>query len=328
MTARAFVGRKKQIPRALFLRRVLPLGGVLFCMALFLRDPALAAGAVTDGLRLTAQKLIPAVFPFLVLSDLLLTCGGVPAWATRPAQYVFRLPAAGAQAVLLGWLCGFPIGAQCAIRAMEEGTLTREEAERTVAVSSVPSPAFLLGAVGSGLFGDRGYGLFLEGSVLFAAALSGVILARFTHDRSARSENKTVDSRQAGPFAGQLTAAVRKAALTTLNLAAFVVFFSAVSGAAGAILTRLGAGEPLRAAVNGLLELSGGAARAAALPDAWLARLLCAGAAGWGGISVHFQIASVCAGQDLRLRRYLFAKGLQCLLCLFFTTLFLLISGR
>ena len=35
-----------------------------------------------------------------------------------------------------------------------------------------------------------------------------------------------------------------------------------------------------------------------------------------------------CAGQDLRLRCYLFAKGLQCLLCLFFTTLFLLISGR
>ena len=321
------VGRRKKRARAALFRRILPTAGVLFCMALFLRDPALSGNAVRKGLELAAKNLIPAVFPFLVLSDLLLSAGGIPAWSTLPFGRLLRLPAAGAQAVLLGWLCGFPVGAQCAIRALEDGALTRSEAERAIAAASVPSPAFLLGAVGMGLFRDRTIGLFTEGAVLLAALLICRLSGLFSRDRCARAE-QTAAPAPRGSFAERLTLSIRKAASVALNLTAFVVFFAAVSAAAGAVLTRFGAGEDLCAALVCLLELSGGTAGAAALPDPRVAFLLTVGAAGWSGLSVCFQIASVCEGSGARMGRYLLFKSAQCLLCVCFAALFLLVFRR
>lgn len=317
--------KKRAGVRLLPIRHLLPTAGILFCMGLFLRDPALAREAVLRGLRLSATNLLPAIFPFLVFSDLLTAGGGLPGWVTRLPQTLFRLPAAGCEAILFGWVCGFPVGARCAVRALEQGRLTAPEAERAIAAASVPSPAFLIGAVGVGLFQDHAVGVLLEATVLIAALTVGMIDARF----AGRADQYSVDTpaETPAPFAALLTSSVRKAALTSLNLAAFVVFFSAVTAAVDAVLSRFGAGAIPRAAVGCLLELSTGTAEAAALPDARPALLLCAAAAGWSGLSVHFQIRSVCDGCGLHFTRYYLTKALHGVFCAGILALDLLIRG-
>lgn len=317
--------KKRTGSRLLSIRRVLPTAGVLFCMGLFLRNPALAREAVMRGMRLSATNLLPAVFPFLVFSDLLVSAGGLPGFLTRLPQTLFRLPAAGCEAILLGWLCGFPVGARCAVQALEQGRLTIPEAERAIAVASVPSPAFMIGAVGVGLFQDHAVGVLLEATVLLAALTVGMIDARFA--KHAEQRRMETPAEAPPPFATLLTSSVRKAAMTSLHLAAFVVFFSALTAAVDAILSRFGAGGILRAAVGCLLELSTGTAAAAALSDARPELLLCVLSAGWGGLSVHFQICSVCDGRGLRFSRYYLTKALHGIFCVGILALFLLIRN-
>ena len=132
----------------------------LFCLFLILRNPDVAIEYITSGLRLCAVTVIPSLFPFLVLSELIVS-GGIGRLLLRPVSGLlaglFRLPPDGCCAILLGMFCGFPVGARAAVSAYDAGRLTRDEAERVICASTNPSSAFLLNAVGVSLHGNRCY---------------------------------------------------------------------------------------------------------------------------------------------------------------------------
>ena len=91
--------------------RYAPAAALLAVMAVVLARSEETAQAVRDGLALCAQSVVPALFPFFVLSGLFISmgCAGVLAPALG------RLPGvspAGASAFLLGAVGGYPVGAR------------------------------------------------------------------------------------------------------------------------------------------------------------------------------------------------------------------------
>ena len=289
--------------------------GVLFAMLFFLRNAELAKSAVLLGLRRAALGVLPAVFPFLALSDLLVAAGGLPRVASAWLSFLFRLPSAAGAAILLGWICGFPVGAVYAAKETERGNLTPEEGGRAVAAASVPSPAFLIGVVGNGIFQSAATGVVLWLFCLLSATIvcAGAGIGR---KREVKSPEKPIPS-AAEPFFSALTRSVGNAAGIALNLCAFLAFFTVLTAAVQAVLAKFGAPTPLGAAAAALLELSGGVCSAATLPARW-ALPFCAAACGWAGFSVHLQIFSVCGRMRLRHKNYLFAKAVQAALCFAF----------
>ena len=72
--------------------------------ALFLAESGSVRAAVGEGLTLCAATVVPSLFPFLVVSALLTSCGFGP-WAARwaaPFMALYRLPGCAASAVVLG----------------------------------------------------------------------------------------------------------------------------------------------------------------------------------------------------------------------------------
>ena len=57
------------------IRDRLPLLAVLCCFSALLLLPEVSAQAAQDAMLLCAQTLIPSLFPFFVLSSLLIACG-------------------------------------------------------------------------------------------------------------------------------------------------------------------------------------------------------------------------------------------------------------
>ena len=168
----------------------------LFCLFLILRNPDVAIEYITSGLRLCAVTVIPSLFPFLVLSELIVS-GGIGRLLLRPVSGLlaglFRLPPDGCCAILLGMFCGFPVGARAAVSAYDAGRLTRDEAERVICASTNPSSAFLLNAVGVSLHGNRRYGSALLTVTLLSALLIGILLGRMPKkDDSAASPAKSI----------------------------------------------------------------------------------------------------------------------------------------
>lgn len=293
----------------------------LFCLLLLLKNADIAIASMKQGLALCAGTVIPSLFPFMVLSELILSGNllqSILKKLTRPLQKLFRLSSTGCCALLLGLLCGFPIGARCAVSAYDKGQLSREETEHVMLFSNVPSSAFLINAVGISLFQSRSLGILLWGITLLSALLTGWLFARRKQKKEDPHNQSWEDplSPQKSPGGAALfTSAISSATRSILLVCAYVVFFSALSGALNSILQVFHLPPLLQALTFVLLELSGGVSQAAHLFDPPLAIPLCAFAAGWSGLSVHCQVLSVCEGKGFSFGNYFLAKLLQGFLC-------------
>ena len=300
----------------------------LFCLLLILRNTEIAMEYMSQGLRLCAKTVIPALFPFMVISELIVS-GGIGAWLIRPiapiCKKIFRLPEAGCCAVLLGMLCGFPVGIRCAISALDAGRLTREDVQRVLLFSTNPSTAFLINAVGVSLWGNKRFGLRLCAVVMISQLTVGLL---FTHVFCRKKAILSADCTHGTPSLNTnavklFTQAVSSSCFGILLVCAYVIFFSALAGTLHLTLDQLHASSGLKTVVFCLLELSGGVNAASGLSIPSVAALLCAFAAGWSGFSVHCQLLAICDGHGLKFHSYFLAKLLQGTVCVLLFWLFI-----
>lgn len=285
--------------------------------ALLLPGEVAAAARASAGLALFS--VLPTLFPFLVLADLLVSMGiadrlGRAIGGLMPR--LFRLPGAAASVLVLGVLSGYPVGAAAATRLYESGGCNREQAGRLIALANNTGPAFVVGVVGATLWGSAGIGWWMYGIHLAAALLSGFVLAR--RAPAVRGSGQRPVKRPPA-LSSAVTKSVKQAAATCLNIAAFITFFGVLiallrqTGLLRALAMLLpgspAAWEPLLA---GVIEMTTGVSLLSELAaPAWVGLVLQSALLGFAGVSVLFQVHSVMDHTDLSLRPYVTGKLLQ-----------------
>ena len=290
----------------------------VFFLLLIFSDTAI--NYMKKGLALCAVAVIPSLFPFMVISDLTVRSGigiKVSRVLRFPMRLLFGVNEAGASAYILGALCGFPIGALTLVKTYEKGEMSKCELERLMTFCNNPGSAFVISAVGVSLMGDKRIGILIYTSVLLSSVLIG-IACRFIYPKATRIHTKESQSK-VGLSATDFTDSMRSSALSMLGVCSYVVFFSSIIGCVGAIVKMLGAPDELTATIFGFFELSSGVSAASAVGNRETATVLCALFTGWSGLSVHFQIMSVCMGNDISFKPFIIAKAVQGILCATFT---------
>jgi hypothetical protein len=271
---------------------------------LLLLEPAAVLQAMERSLRLCARTVIPALFPYLVASELLVASGAgerVAVLFSRPIQWLYGVSRCGAVVYGMGLLCGFPIAARTAAAYVAAGKMTPQEQRYLMCFANVPSAAFLINAVGVTLYGSAAFGRQLWLVSVVSAAVVGLLLRPF-YGRPARMNQSGASPARALSLGG----APVRAAGGMLAVVATVLFFGSLLGALQALLGRLiaagylpltkGAGALLMVILSSLLELTGGTAASASLLQSGdallraLSPLACAAAVGWGGMSIHVQL--------------------------------------
>ena len=122
---------------------------ILLCLIFMIFHADLVTKGAVSGLLLWYSSVVPALFPFMVLSSVLSASGGVQA-LMRPFPVVFRfagLSADGWYVLLIGLLCGCPMGAKTCADLYAEGRISSGEAKFLFALCNHPSPMFLAGFV-------------------------------------------------------------------------------------------------------------------------------------------------------------------------------------
>ncbi len=163
------------------LLKVLPACLALVAMALFLIRPARYGESVLRGVSVWAVSVLPATFPFLFLSALF---AASPLFArmadlvSRPAGTFFRVSGDGACTALLAMVSGYPVGARCIFDLHKDGLLG-EEKFRLACLATTSGPMFLVGTVGSGMWGSPALGWLLLFCHLFGVWTVSFLLSRF-----------------------------------------------------------------------------------------------------------------------------------------------------
>lgn len=225
---------------------------VLTCAAaVLIARPQQSMQAARQGLALCADTIIPSLFPFFVLSGMVMELG-LAKYLGRVLERVmwplFRVNGAGATAVVLGLVGGYPVGARTAIELYRSGYCSRTQTERLLAFCNNSGPAFILGVVGAGVFGDGRAGLALYLIHVAASVCVGLVF-RFYGGAEEQQDRRPPPAAGGVGFSAAFTRSVRSALTGVLNICAFVVTFSAILGllsqtgvmsAATRVLTRFG----------------------------------------------------------------------------------------
>lgn len=303
--------------------------------------PAPCSEGVSAALSLCGNILLPSLFPFFVLSSMMIESG----MATALGRYfelfmrpLFRVPGAAAPAFLLGILCGYPVGAKTAIGLYQKGLCTKTEGERLLAFCNNSGPAFILGSVGIGIWHDAKLGLLLFGCHI-AASLTTGILFRFYHGGEDCVCHRSIRSRaslQKKPLSLLFVHAIQDSATTMLFLCGFVIFFAIfirlltyfnIIPSLASFFTTLFhfTGLPkdfFEQLLSGIFELTTGVGSAGTGTGSAAARLTLTGAMlGWAGLSVHCQVFSFLSGSGLSSLPYIMGKLIQSGIAALYTAL-------
>lgn len=291
---------------------VRPLPFLLAAAGIFLR-PRAAMEGVAQGLDTCVHAIIPAMFPFLVLSGILLA-SPLAAWAglaLRPYTRLLGIRSPKAPAALLcGLLGGFAAGARAVGALRAQGELTAPEARCLLVCAACAGPAFVVGSVGTALLGSSATGWLLY----LCQTAAGLVCAFAFRPRG-----------KAGPAAGapaaaparcapgeSLSRAVADGVQATALLCGYVVLFAFLA----AVATPAQAPAGARYAILVGLEITGACRAACAVP--WAGKIyLCAAAVSLLGASVFVQVKAF-AGPQVSLRSLALSRLLHLPLMLAF----------
>lgn len=309
--------------------RELLLGAALLCAtAALMLYPREGVDAAKEGLTLCYNVIIPSLFPFFVLSSLVVELG-LAGYLGRMLEGVmrplFNVSGACASAVVLGFVGGYPVGAKTALSLYQNGSCTKTEAERLLAFCNNSGPAFILGVVGAGVFASSKIGVMLYLTHAAASLCIGLLFRFYRSGGKSRPEKRSRTQFQTKRLTAALTGSVTGSFLSVLNICAFVVFFTvvirllfhsglltALANALGVLLAPVGfSAEWAQWLLAGVIELSSGVT-ALAGSGALAGKLsLAAFMLGWAGVSVHCQVLSFLGDSGLSPRTYLFGKFLH-----------------
>src|ERR1700730_11342063 len=102
---------------------------ILVCLFIFPHEGFIAA---LRGVSIWWDVLFPALFPFFVISEILLGFGivhGVGTVLDPMMRPVFRLPGIGGFVMAMGFASGYPVGARLTSQLWDQRLVSREEAE-------------------------------------------------------------------------------------------------------------------------------------------------------------------------------------------------------
>ncbi len=280
--------------------------GAALAMAVLILDTKTALAGGAAGIKLCLQTLIPSLFPFFLTSYLLTSSlSGRRIGLLRPLGRLLRIPAGSESLVLIGFLGGYPVGAQAVARAYDAGSLTKRDARRMLAFCSNAGPAFLFG-IGARAFPQLWICWVLWAIHMISAVLVG-ILTPGGNTQKARIKPLSATS---------LPDALLHSVMTMGLVCGWVLIFRVLL----AFLERWFLWllpTDLQIALSGILELANGCCTLTDIENTGLRLQLFSSLLGFGGLCVALQTRSVAAKADtgLYLPGKLTQAAISMLLC-------------
>jgi len=317
--------------------------------------PEEAFEASVRGLNMWWEIVFPSLFPFFVLSEMLIGFGVVKFMGVlleplmRP---LFRVPGVGGFAWAMGMATGFPAGAKLSARLRQEGQLTRVEAERLVSFTNSSSPLFIFSAVSVGFFHHPTLGFILALSHYLGNFCVGIAMRFYGSGGKTRYRAKTsffplvsalsamhktrLENRK--PIGKLVGDAVISSIQTLLMIGGFIILFSVINKLLfhlqiTTLLARLlqsilvlfqmpvELGIPL---IAGIFEITLGSQMTSQVDEASLMQqmVMVSFILGFSGFSVQAQVASILAQTDIRFKPFFMARILHGFTSAFLTLVF------
>lgn len=288
----------------------------LLCGFALFRFPSAVGTGVSRGLTLCGNIIIPALFPFMVLTGVWMRSpfsDGMGRLLAAPVRFLFRLPAPAAGVIVFSMIGGYPSGAVALEPLLTENRLSQRDGARLMHFCVNAGPAFAVSAVGAGMLGDSRMGAILCTAHLAAALCIGIgegLMHPAPLQIPAPPPKNVV-------FSVSFTEAVNSACRSLLYMCGFVILFCAalsVGDGSGlcALFDRVTGwvtGKSTPSLLSGLLEVTAGCMEVAGSTP--VSVFLLGFFMGFGGLSVQCQVRAILSAYPAVFRRFFLFRVLH-----------------
>jgi len=276
------------------------------------------------GSKLFFNSVFPSLFPFLIISNIIIAYGGVKIYANVFGKLLcapLMLPKECSVALIISFLCGYPLGAKYSFELYENNVIGYKTYERLLNIASNPGPLFVVGAVGTTMLHNTYLGYILLVSCYISCYLVSFFIPN-TRDIVVKAKPKLAPKKSKN-IGVVIKESVDNSISTTLYIGGFIIIFyvltniiknnaifSIVLNKASILL-----GLPLgiiEGTMLGLLEMTNGCFLLATsngnlLITACVTSFLIT----FGGISVIAQVYSFTYKAKFNLKAYVYYKFVQ-----------------
>ena len=292
---------------------------VCFLFLYLLLFPQNGLYACTHALVLWSGSVVPALFPVMILSRLLISTN-ILYFILKPVAFLcgrfLHLSFYGTYALLLGYVCGYPMGVKTIADLEDERLLSQEEGRFLATFINNVSPGFLSGYVCTELLQKP------ETAPACMVIIYGASLTYGTDTLPPYAKETIVqpDQKSHLSFLMLLDHTLEDSILQLLKIGGYMVLFSVLSS-----ITCVFSFLPETAMVllSATLEISCGAQQITLLAcSAFLKGILLTASLSFGGLCSAFQSSSFLQRAGIPLPKYIKAKAMISLIALAYYVLY------
>ena len=239
----------------------------------FISDPSKYMQSFFDGLTVWAYNVLPALFPFAVLSTLAFKIA--PQGKRSFTKALFGISCD--RIFLMSLLCGYPIGA----KAIADSNADEESATRACSFCSTAGPIFMIATVGAKLLQSTVATAIVIVAHILSALLNGLIY-RKKQDAELLDGN---DGFSAQDFGNTITNSV----LSVLSVGGLIALFYMLTDMLKSFLPQAVSGSLAFSYAVGLLEMTNGIIAVCKQADVACATVLTSSLLALGGACVFLQ---------------------------------------
>lgn len=277
-----------------------------------------------EGLYIWLNLLLPSLFPFVLISNLLISFGFVNflgKFLEPIMRPIFKVSGNGIFPFLISMLSGYPVGAKLSANLRTKNLISQVEGNRLISFSSTSGPLFILGTVMIGMVGINAAPLFIIPHYLGVITVG--IFSRFYGGKyenkiySNKTNKKEAEYKTLGNSMGF---AVKDSMNSMLLIGGYVIIFTVIinlvlnSNNFSNIIYSFSSllkinPEILKGLFAGIIELTNGCYIISTLDIDLIYKILIINfLIGWGGLSINSQAISFISQTDLKIGIYLISK--------------------
>ena len=196
----------------------------------FIVDLKNSMNSALEGCKLWFTAILPTIFPFLVICNLLISYDGIKLYSKILGPLLCKplgLSKSSAFPITASILCGYPLGAKYCSDIYLEGFISRDEYLRLLNIATNCGPLFIIGPVSTAMLENIKFSYILLVANYLAPFIIGLITKRKT---SPSNINSLIDSNCSKDFGTKFKNAIDDAVKTTISIGAFIVSFSVIIG--------------------------------------------------------------------------------------------------
>lgn len=291
---------------------------------IILSFPAACLSFSLNGLNLWFERMIPTLFPFMVLSGIMIRMNLTSSFVKvlKPLLgRIFQLSDPCIYGIVIGFLCGFPMGAHVAAQLYTQKQISKKEASLLLAFCNNIGPVYFLSFVIPTLK--------LTGTIPYLFAMYGLpffygLFLRYTiYRQSITLKHKTSVSNSYISLVGALDESIFSSLYSIAKLGGYMIFFNLLF-ILPVLFLRLfplpmGLSDTLTGSIGCLLEITGGIGMLKARAPLWVLCIL-----PFGGLSCIVQTYSMIKDTDLSITEYVMHKMILTAITVFY---YLLLAG-